>query len=445
MVNDKTKLKRFAAACVSAVTSLAVLCMPSFGICDSISTVYSEAESRLEDEELLAVDPTGRGEGYLAVLYDSTNGLPTGEANTVIQSSDGFLWIGCYSGLIRYDGCNFERIKASTGVTSVVSLFEDSSGRLWVGTNDSGAAVMENGEFYFYRHKEGLKSLSVRSIAEDAYGNIWLGTTKGLAYVDPEGTLHNFECEELNGEYIRKLKNIEGGSICGVTMNGSVFTISGRQLTGYYDSSDLGIDDVHALLPDSSNPGYFYLGNKGSVLYYGKLQKNFKAEKMIMIKPLEYVNYIDMIGDMIWICSDSGIGFLHEGRFVPISNIPMTTSVESIAVDYQKNIWFASSKQGVMKIVPNQFLDLSEKYGISDQVVESTCVYDDKIWIATKTEGLKVISDGEQAESIPVTSSVNASGGTFRDSDLLTMLNDKRIRSIYRDSSDRLWFSTFSY
>ena len=56
--------------------------------------------------------------------------------------------------------------------------------------------------------------------------------------------------EELNGEYIRKLKNIEGGSICGVTMNGSVFTISGRQLTGYYDSSDLGIDDVHALLPE---------------------------------------------------------------------------------------------------------------------------------------------------------------------------------------------------
>jgi len=445
MGNNKTKLKRFAAVCVSAVTSLAVLCMPSFGICDSISSVYSEAESRLVDEEMLAVDPTGRGEGYLAVLYDSTNGLPTGEANAVIQSSDGFLWIGCYSGLIRYDGCNFERIKASTGITSVVSLFEDSSGRLWVGTNDSGAAVMENGEFRLYRHQEGLKSLSVRSIAEDAYGNVWLGTTKGLAYVDSEGTLHNFDCKELNGEYIRRIRNCEGGAICGVTMSGSVFTISGTQLSGYYDSSDLGIDDVHAILPDSSNPGYFYLGNKGSVLYYGKLQKNFKAEKMIVIKPLEYVNYIDRIGDMIWICSDSGIGYLYGGRFVPIGNIPMTTSVESMAVDYQKNIWFASSKQGVMKIVPNQFLDLFEKYGISDQVVESTCLFDDKLWIAAKTEGLKVISEEGQAESIPVTSSVNASGGTFRDSDLLTLLKDKRIRSIYRDSSDRLWFSTFSY
>ena len=446
MGNIKTKLKHIAAVCVSAATSLAVLCMPSFGICDSISTVYSEEISRLVDEESLSVDPTGRGEGYLAVLYDSTNGLPTGEANAVIQSSDGFIWIGCYSGLIRYDGCNFERIKASTGVTSVVSLFEDSGGRLWVGTNDGGAAFMENGEFHLYNHKDGLKSLSVRSITEDAYGNIWLGTTQGLAYVDTEGVLHNFDCEELNEEYIRRIRTCEGGAVCGVTMSGSVFLISGEKLTGFYSSSDLGIDDIHAVLPDSANPGYFYIGNKSSVLYYGKLQNNFKAEKMIMLKPLEYVNYIDKVGDMIWICSDSGIGFLYEGRFVPINNnIPMTTSVESMTVDYQKNLWFASSKQGVMKIVPNQFHDLFEKYGISDQVVESTCVFDDKIWIATKTEGLKVISNGGNVENIPVSSSVNASGSTFRDSDLLTLLKDKRIRSIYRDSSDRLWFSTFSY
>ena len=445
MVNDKTKLKRFAAACVSAVTSIAVLCMPSFGICGSIMPVYSDEFTRLVDEETLAVDPTGSGEGYLAVLYDNTNGLPTGEANAVIQSSDGFIWIGCYSGLIRYDGCNFERIKASTGVTSVVSLYEDSSGRLWVGTNDSGAAVMENGEFRLYKHNEGLKSLSVRSITEDAYGNVWLGTTQGLAYVDAEGTLHNFDCEELNEEYIRRIRTCEGGAVCGVTMSGSVFTISGEKLTGYYSSSDLGIDDIHAILPDSDNPGYFYIGNKGSVIYYGKLQKNFKAEKMIMIKPLEYVNYIDRIGDMIWVCTDSGIGFLYEGRFVPISNIPMNTSVENMTVDYQKNIWFASSKQGVMKIVPDQFLDLFEKYGLSDQVVESTCVYDDKIWIATKTEGLKVLSGGDTTDSIPLTSSVNASGSTFRDTDLLILLKDKRIRSIYRDSHDRLWISTFSY
>ena len=39
--------------------------------------------------------------------FNETNGLPTGEANTVLQTSDGFVWIGSYGGLIRYDGTSF--------------------------------------------------------------------------------------------------------------------------------------------------------------------------------------------------------------------------------------------------------------------------------------------------------------------------------------------------
>ncbi|WP_049962711.1 HD domain-containing phosphohydrolase [Ruminococcus sp. HUN007] len=440
-----TDLKRFAVFCVSSVTALALLYTPAGGVSCISKEVYAGEFSRVIDEESLAVDPTGKGDGYLAVLYDNKNGLPTSEANAVLQTSDGFIWIGCYSGLIRYDGCNFERIKASTGVTSVVSLFEDSQKRLWVGTNDSGAAVMENGEFRVYRHSDGMKSLSVRSVAEDNAGNVWLGTTRGLSFVDPEGDLHNFESEDLVNEYIRKIRSCDDGSICGLTMSGSVFTIKGGKLTGFYTSDDLGISDIHAVLPDSDRPGFYYIGNKGSALYYGRLQKGFKSEKMIMLNPLEYVNSIEKVGDMIWICSDTGIGFLNDGRFVPVKNTPMNTSVENMAVDYQKNLWFASSKQGIMKIVPNQFLDIFEKYGLPDDVVESDCVYDDKLWIAGKTEGLKVLSTDGLVDSIPVESSVSSSGSRFRDGDLITLLKDKRIRSIYKDSSDRLWFSTFSH
>ena len=71
--------------------------------------------------------------GYSAELYDSSNGLPTSEANTVFSASDGFIWIGGYSGLIRYDGTSFERQDSSSGITSVNVVFEDSKGRLWVG------------------------------------------------------------------------------------------------------------------------------------------------------------------------------------------------------------------------------------------------------------------------------------------------------------------------
>ena len=89
-----------------------------------------------------SVDPTGRHEGYSAVLYNNTNGLPTSEANAITETGEGFSWIGSYSGLVRYDGNTFERFDSTTGIANVRSLFVDSRDRLWIGTNDSGVFLM---------------------------------------------------------------------------------------------------------------------------------------------------------------------------------------------------------------------------------------------------------------------------------------------------------------
>ena len=44
------------------------------------------------------------GVGYTTTLYDATNGLPTSDAMCLLGDSDGYVWIGGYSGVIRYDG-----------------------------------------------------------------------------------------------------------------------------------------------------------------------------------------------------------------------------------------------------------------------------------------------------------------------------------------------------
>jgi energy-coupling factor transport system substrate-specific component len=413
-----------------------------------LTTAMTAVPFRVRGDEIVAgeelsVDPTGKGEGYSTVLYDNTSGLPTSEANDIVETSEGFIWIGSYSGLIRYDGNTFERIDSTTGIASVVNLFVDSKDRLWVGTNDSGAAVMEKGEFTIYNKENGLTSLSIRSITEDNDGNIYLGTTQGIALIDESGKLSMIDEPQINNGYIRMLNKGSGDTIYGITIDGAVFTLENKRLKSFIDPEQLGIEDAHSILPDPAKEGYIYIGTKDNAVYHGELSKGFKNTAPTDISPLGYVNSMCSVGDMLWVCADNGIGFIDGGKFTVLENIPLTTSIEDMMTDYQKNLWFVSSQQGVMKIVPNQFTDIFEKYKLDNEVVYSTCAEGGRLYIGTKNSGLLVLSNGRKVETLPITSSKTASGEVCEDTDLISLMQGCKIRSIIRDSKNRVWFSTF--
>ncbi|HCR99617.1 MAG TPA: histidine kinase, partial [Lachnospiraceae bacterium] len=121
--------------------------------------------------------------GYTAELYDANNGLPTSDANYILGTSKGDILIGGYSGIIRYDGSSFVRLDSTGGLTSGRAMFEDSSGRIWIGTNDNGVVMLKGGESTQYTYKDGLASSSVRSFAEDKSDRVYIGTTSGISYV----------------------------------------------------------------------------------------------------------------------------------------------------------------------------------------------------------------------------------------------------------------------
>ena len=114
-----------------------------------------------------------RGVGFTSKLYDATNGMPTSEANYILGSTDGYVWIASYSGIIRYDGTVFERMPSTNGLTNGRVLFEDSRKRIWVGTNDNGVVVMDGYDCVRFEKGEGLASSSIRTFAEDSDGNIY--------------------------------------------------------------------------------------------------------------------------------------------------------------------------------------------------------------------------------------------------------------------------------
>ena len=65
---------------------------------------------------------------YKQTQYNSSNGMPSDEANTITQTRDGYLWIGSYSGLLRFNGQTFQAMKDVNDriISRVRCLYEDS-------------------------------------------------------------------------------------------------------------------------------------------------------------------------------------------------------------------------------------------------------------------------------------------------------------------------------
>ncbi len=368
------------------------------------------------------------GAGYKAVLYDKGNGLPTSDANAIVQTDDGFIWIGGYAGLIRYDGTDFYRYDSSAGIASVVSLFVDDRNRVWIGTNDNGVACYDNGSFTFFDDEDTLKSSSIRAIEQDAEGDIIIATTAGIAYVDSENELHALDDPQLNGEYVCELRGDARGIIYGETLDGEFFSIENKRVTKFISGEKIGIGVVNAISPDPEHEGYVYVGNNESGVAYGNMDAGFTDFREVSVDPLTNINAIYPSGGQVWLCSDSGIGFFDSNnRFHLLENLPMTSSIDDMIMDYEENLWFVSSRQGVMKITDNQFIDISQESGLPTLVVNSTCIYRGRLYIGTDS-GLYILDRNNN----------------IINDDLTRELEGIRIRCIKSDSQENLWLSTYS-
>ena len=390
----------------------------------------------------LSVDPTIKDAGFTAVVYNNRNGLPTSEANAITQTAEGFIWIGSYAGLIRYDGNNFMRIDPSSGIANVRSLFVDSKGRLWVGTNDSGLFLLTDGNWRGWSSADGLPTNSIRSIAEDSSGNIYASGEAGIAVLDTEFRLRGLRDERLADTMIQGIRTGEDGKVYGLTAGYDVFALKDGEVAVYIGHDECAVGNASCILPDPANAGYVYLATEESKLYYGSLENGLDPMTVYDVSPLIYPTSCEMIDGSLWVCGGNGMGKLDRDGFHMLEHVPMDNLVGKVMTDHEGNLWFTSTRQGVMKVVPNHFLDLFERYGIESTAVNSTCLTDGRLFIATDT-GLIVMENESRMDALPLTGAVTASGEDLGVTDLISYLNGVRIRSIIRDSRDRLWLCTW--
>ena len=301
---------------------------------------------------------------YEAILYDSYDGLVSAEINAVAQTNDGYIWVGTYSGLYRYDGHQFEKIDLDPKICNVMALYVDSRGWLWIGTNDSGLACFDPKEktIRFHTVQDGLSAYSIRALCEDGDGNIYVGTVSYLSVIRADGSVHTFdEWNAISG--IRSLSYIEDGVIAGVTNSGELFFTDGNELLYertfdedgvYYTTISRGSKDdlvagtsepmLERLVWDGTEAAVTGIIDTGNVAYYNDILYDEKT-------------------DGYFFCAENGMGVLSgaDNEITYLMRDGFDSSVSGVIEDYQGNIWFVSNKQGIIEYSPNPFMDVFVK------------------------------------------------------------------------------------
>ena len=137
-----------------------------------------------------SLDPTRPMTQYVLDTWQAQEGMPQAVIRAVLQTSDGYLWLGTPAGVVRFDGLAFENFgrRAFPDLPSdyVTCLMEGPDGALWAGFSNGGVHRLREGKWEPVGESAGLRRKTVTTLFLDSDGTVWVGARKGLFTIDSE-------------------------------------------------------------------------------------------------------------------------------------------------------------------------------------------------------------------------------------------------------------------
>lgn len=157
---------------------------------------------------------------------------------------------------------------------------------------------------------------------------------------------------------------------------------------------------------------------------------NHKCNELKNIKSLKFVDNISSREEILFVCADNGIGYYNNiGDFVKLNTGNFNSSIDNMTYDYQGNLWFVSSRQGILRLSKSAFTQLYNTYNTDSSVVNTVTWWNDGFYIGTDN-GLYVSKD----------ENTNIKGRSI--TPVIDVLNGVRIRCLKEDSKGNLWICT---
>lgn len=371
---------------------------------------------------------------------DVNNGLSQNSVTCILQDQKGFIWVGTYDGLNRFDGIEVKQKrhesnnKFSLADNRILALCQLDSDRMLVGTEGGGVMLYYSHleQFFPLRLENPQHQMTVaKSICTDKSGNIWVASHKSLVVVDRHQDNIPFHqswlLSDFNNDEINKVFCDRAGNIWVATENG-LYMISYKDIAGNNKQRSKTTMPVAVKKVRSGNVKVISQDKEHTIWYggYGTLG----LVKVVDNRVIDLPSYRPLMHDLfaenaslrvsgivqdlkgsIWIATDNlGLvkcGLNNQGEYFmaeryhtgsTYGRIP-EDNLNCVYVDHADNLWLGTFHSGVahaslVKKNIYSFSPLLERK--SGKYV--TTVFDDKehLWVGTMDSGLQLYDKAAQ-------------------------------------------------
>lgn len=341
-----------------------------------------------------ALDPNRSLKEFGHQTWVTENGLPQNTVQAIIQTRDGYLWIGTQEGLARFDGLNFtvfdKKSVPAFKSNDIRFLHEDQQARLWISTS-YGLVCFHNGQFTSFTENEGLPDNSVGPVVEDNSGNVWIGTAGGLTRFE-NGNFKTFTTDQgLTRNVIQVLyARANGAIVVGTSAGFQIF--DGDQFTSLHVPADMLPANITSIA--ETNSGLLWLGTLD-----GLYQVDREGRTLTVTLPNSRVSAlrIDREG-ALWIATAGGVARLRGEQLETFTTSDGLSSnlVLSLFEDREGSMWIGTEAGGLNLLKSKKFNTFTTKEGLPSDLVK--VIYQDPqggIWIGSNGGGLTLFKNGK--------------------------------------------------